>query len=99
MSGILQSFEFMKKKPSFSISLYDTWDIYIKLCDLRYNIDKLVKTDEVKMKDKARLKEYSRTLRRRTNRLEAIMEAEKRIEPTKFIPQPRPEYVEVFEGC
>lgn len=89
----------MKQDQAFSISLYDTWDVYIKLCDLRYNIDKLVETDEVKMKDKPRLREYSRTLRRRTNRLAAIMETENRIEPTKFIPQPRPDHIDTGEAC
>ena len=90
----------MSNSPKmFAVSLYDTWEIYIKLCDLRYNIDKLVNTDEVNMVQKTRLREYARMLRRRTNKLEAVMKAERRIEETKFIPLTRPISVEIGEGC
>lgn len=84
---------------TFSVSLYDTWEVYIKLCDLRYNIDKLVDTNEVNMVQSARLREYARMLRRRTNKMEAAMKAEMRIEETKFIPTTRPLGIEIGSGC
>ncbi len=90
----------MSNSPKmFAVSLYDTWEIYIKLCDLRYNIDELVNTDEVNMVQKTRLREYARMLRRRTNKLEAVMKAERRIEETKFIPLTRPMSVEIGDAC
>lgn len=61
------------KKTTYSVSKYDTWQVYIKLSDLRYNISKLVLTNEVTQIQRTKLREYMRTLKRRTDKLEEVL--------------------------
>ncbi len=77
---------------NYFLTPINKWELKYRLKMLHDNIAILVSTKEVNQLQRAKLREYMRTLKRRLNKLDSKVQFIQTINP-------KPDYIEVGDGC